>query len=222
MKKPMFIMVSLLFVLCIIYNYTNMDRVEASTPIQIQEVKDFTGGDTTETTTEAPTKTSSTSQNTSQSVQSTSQNTSQGSSQDSAKDFVSGEGKGESSGKSSIFNQSGDEAAQELMEQSEPDILGDDYQFGDDILQTDETPETFFQHVYKKTWQAFTGVQKIFTVIVLFCFIVAALMTLVSAFGKKERVMWYALTMLLCLIILICIIYAPQIASSFEKWFVTP
>ena len=28
MKKPMFIMVSLLFVLCIIYNYTNMDRVE--------------------------------------------------------------------------------------------------------------------------------------------------------------------------------------------------
>lgn len=218
MKKPMSIMVSLLFVLCIIYGFTNMDRVEASEPnSSTLQVVDFT---TEEETTEdgGVTKTSSTSGST-QSGQSS------GSSQGTAKEFVAGESSTSNTSNNSgsdIFNgQTGEEAAQELMENSEPDILGEDYEFGDDILQTDQTTEGFFQHVYNKTWEAFTGVQKIFTVIVLFCFIVAAIMTLISAFGKKERVMWYALTMLLCLIILICIIYAPQIASAFNKWFMT-
>ncbi len=219
MKKPMSIMVSLLFVLCIIYGFTNMDRVEASEPnSSTLQVVDFT---TEEETTEdgGVTKTSSTSGST-QSGQSS------GSSQGTAKEFVAGESSTSNTSNnntgSDIFNgQTGEEAAQELMENSEPDILGEDYEFGDDILQTDQTTEGFFQHVYNKTWEAFTGVQKIFTVIVLFCFIVAAIMTLISAFGKKERVMWYALTMLLCLIILICIIYAPQIASAFNKWFMT-
>ena len=222
MKKPLFIMTTILVMLCLIYSYTN---VEAKSPDDYTvKVVDFEGGDESETT-----------------------EGSDQSSQDSAKTFVAGEGAGTSdtssgttggstdgadttSGGSSsssssggnIFDgQSGKDAADELVKGSEPDILGEDYQFGDDILQTDQTTEGFFQHVYNKTWEAFTGVQKIFTVIVLFCFIVSAIMTLISIFGKKEKVLWYAFAMILCLIILICVIYAPQIAAAFNKWFVT-
>ena len=230
MKRPMFIMTALLVIFCLIYSYTNVEAKESiNTPVK---VVDFETGDDTE----APADDTQSSQSSAETfiagegaassagTESPASGVSGGLSGDVSESTSSGS-TSDSSGNSSggnIFNgQSGKDAADELLKGSEPDILGEDYKFGDDILQTDETTEGFFQHIYNKTWEAFTGLQKIFTVIVLFCFIVSAIMTLISIFGKKEKVLWYAFSMLLCLIILLCIIYAPQIAAAFNKWFVT-
>lgn len=228
MKKPMIVMTSLLLIFCIIYGYSNNSGVEASEPSykQVVSVVDFEPGDeTTEEGVESDTQSSQSSAETFVAGEGAgAQSSSQGSSQSTGTGTENGTGNSSSSESSggNIFNgQSGKDAADELVKSSEPDILGEDYQFGDDILQTDQTTEGFFQHIYNKTWEAFTGVQKLFAVIVLFCFIVSAIMTLISIFGKKEKVLWYAFSMLLCLIILLCIIYAPQIASAFNKWFVT-
>ena len=69
MKKPLFIMTTILVMLCLIYSYTN---VEAKSPDDYTvKVVDFEGGDESETT-----------------------EGSDQSSQDSAKTFVAGEGAG--------------------------------------------------------------------------------------------------------------------------------
>ncbi len=216
-------MTSLLIILFIIYNHTGVHASEPSFGPTSHVIDFEQGGEDEDTFGEGNGDTEESQ-----------------SSQDSAKDFVSGEGTGNTSVLSSapsgggeaapegsgsspgspLFGgQSGKEALDELTDNNEPDILGEGYRFGDDILQTDQTTEGFFQHIYNKTWEAFSGVQKIFAVIVMILFIVCALMTLISIFGKKEKVLWYAFSMLLCLIILIMIVYAPQIAGAFEKWF---
>ena len=235
MKKAIVTMITILAVLCIIYNYTD---VEASSR-RVSPVVDF---ETTESTTEPTTestagkKKSSLSlfySNTGESSETSedavtenedydntqeNDNTQNSKENEQSTDQTNQQSTKTNNDSSNLFSKTGKQAATELLNNSNQDILNDDYEFGDDILPKVET-SNFFEHVYGKTWQVFSGLQKILMVILFIFFLFSVIMVGVSAFGRKERVVWYVLIMFLDMFLVVCVVYAPQIIASFSSWF---
>ena len=122
--------------------------------------------------------------------------------------------------KQKIFNKSGEEAMEESLNSNDVQIMGDDWEFGDDILPEVET-EGFFQHVYNKLWQATTGFQKVVCIFAVIFMLISLVMILVSSIGNRARLPWYLLSFLISAIVFTCSLYAPQIMSAFNNWFTT-
>ncbi len=118
-----------------------------------------------------------------------------------------------------IFDKSGKDSVDEAMKNNDITIMDDDWELGDDVLpEVDE--ESFFEHVYNKLWAATTALQKFVCVIAIIFFIMALVMVLVSALGNRAKLPWYLFSALLSAIIFTCSLYAPQIVSAFNNWFV--
>lgn len=122
--------------------------------------------------------------------------------------------------KQKIFNQSGEEAMDETLNSNDVQIMEGDWEFGDDILPEVET-EGFFEHVYNKLWVATTGFQKIVCIFAVIFMLISLVMILVSSIGNRARLPWYLLSFLISAIVFTCSLYAPQIMSAFNNWFIT-
>lgn len=122
--------------------------------------------------------------------------------------------------KQKIFNQSGEEAMDETLNSNDVQIMEGDWEFGDDILPEVEA-EGFFEHVYNKLWVATTGFQKIVCIFAVIFMLISLVMILVSSIGNRARLPWYLLSFLISAIVFTCSLYAPQIMSAFNNWFIT-
>jgi len=245
MRKYIIVLLSVLM-LCIIYYNVSPSDVNAQTSYIIDfedgdtsgtTISDGTSSGSTDTSVSTDSSTSgadatsdttagstSGSDSAAASVSSSTSGSTSDSTSDSASDSSSGTAAASTgitnttSTSSSFTTESGKDSVDNLYNNNTSEIMGDDWEFGDEILPEVE-PEGFFEHVYNKVWEATTGIQKVIGVLLIILFVIAVFMVVVSCFGNKARVIWYVLTMLLIAICFVCDVYAAQIIAAFTNWF---
>lgn len=84
------------------------------------------------------------------------------------------------------------------------------------------TKEGFFSKVMNRLNDSLSGIQKVAVFIIAICFVVCMVLAVASGITGNVKKIWvYILSALLCLIMIVCIIYARDIISSFNSWFMS-
>lgn len=215
MKKSVSIMLLILMVLCIIYSVTDVKAAESVT--NTNSVIDIGEGteQTTESSTEEVGEQESTDKKSSSKFGVISEDT-QSNTKTTTKDTTNNNS--ETSKPSSY--KSGKESVDDAFNSNEVGIMGDDWEFGDEMLPKVES-EGFFERIYNKLWGVTTAAQKVVCVISIIFFLIDLIMILASALGNRSKLPWYLFALVICLMIFVASIYAPQIASAFNNWFMS-
>lgn len=80
----------------------------------------------------------------------------------------------------------------------------------------------FFQRVLDKLNESLTGVQKLGIILISICFVLCLILAIGSGImGNFKKLGLYLASALLCLVLVVCIVYARDIISSFKKWFMS-
>lgn len=229
MKKPVIVLISLLAIFCVIYNFSNVTAAEDNDTTTIVDFEDNTEeskGGTKENESigtigslvlsdEAPSETSNTEATTEVASEEETEELDESQEEDSSD-------KAKSTSSTNPFSKSKDEALDSLISNSEPDVMGEGYEFGDDILPKTDS-EGFFHHVYSKIIETFSGIQIILIAILSILFIISAFLAAAMTLGKKsrEQSVPFLIACLIDAIAIVVIGYAPQLLASFQDWFVT-
>ena len=215
MKKSVSIMLLILMVLCIIYSVTDVKAAESVT--NTYSVIDIGEGteQTTESSTEEVGEQESTDKKSSSKFGVISEDT-QSNTNTTTKETTNNNS--ETSKPSSY--KSGKESVDDAFNSNEVGIMGDDWEFGDELLPKVES-EGLFERIYNKLWGVTTAAQKVVCVISIIFFLIDLIMILASALGNRSKLPWYLFALVICLMIFVASIYAPQIASSFNNWFMS-
>lgn len=102
------------------------------------------------------------------------------------------------------------------------DVMGDDYEFGDDIVaKPNEDIGGFFKRLQRKFLEGLNGFQIIVGIILAICFVVCIICAGISLFTNRKNFLWYILGLILICVLFVLDLYAVPIMQSFKNWFMS-
>lgn len=76
----------------------------------------------------------------------------------------------------------------------------------------------FFNHLMNKLGVTLSGFQTVVAVLLMFLFVAFAFAVVICCFGQKNKIPWFLLAMIICLLMFFAVIYAKDIMAAFLDW----